>query len=339
MKPLLIFSIFAFTIGGVALAEDHTEQVVDYRCLISESGIGAAHPGQTIAGFRKAVRDNFPDDIEIEVREGRSVEFSSLAVVRNGETLFSALVPTGEEGDEATRIVAIETSSPRFRTRDGIGPGSSLLEAEREYGEVMLEYNTENESREVMTFTGPLAMAIHVSFAPALPSLNDHLMAGVYDSEESDSTYHNTTIFHHQAYIDSIRVFDPVPRLQIYRNEIDESLEDFETRKATTGNGEEVLAWYDGTGVLQRLRYTAVRQRTDYYLEDGDLVLVVETDQFEADDGFVYNEYQVYYAAEKSVGAIQSSPTDPRRVDPELPDAANALTVLRKLEALLLNDI
>jgi hypothetical protein len=163
--------------------------------VISSEGIGSAQLGMTL-GELKGVLGS---ETEFVVESPFIVDFDAIAVRRNGETLYHILYLAGETFGDDDVIQGLYTDNTRFRTAEGVGPGTPLTEAEQAYGEATLAYNTQNESREYARFERQPAS--NVSFATGNGNENP---AGVYAASNED--YNETTEFRSDATIQSVLV-------------------------------------------------------------------------------------------------------------------------------------
>ena len=88
--------------------------------------------------------------------EGPLVDTEGVKVTNaEGETIFYALASGWRVGPNRP-FTLFYTTHPSYQTAEGIGPGTSIEEAERIYGPATLSYHYEAESREFVTFeNGP----------------------------------------------------------------------------------------------------------------------------------------------------------------------------------------
>jgi hypothetical protein len=163
--------------------------------LISPEGISSARLGMTLGELKSILGS----ETEFTVESPFIVDFDAIAVRRNDETLYHILYLAGETFGDDDVIQGLYTDNRRFRTAEGIGPGTPLTEAEQAYGEATLSYNTQNESREYARFERQPAS--NVSFATGNGNDNP---AGVYASSNDD--YNETTEYRSDATIQSVLV-------------------------------------------------------------------------------------------------------------------------------------
>lgn len=165
------------------------------RTLISAKGIGSAQLGMTLGELKTILGS----DAEFTVESPFIVDFDAISVREDNEVQFYILYLAGESFGDEDVIQGLFTDNPKFRTDAGIGPGSSVSQAEETYGEATLSYNTQNESREYVRFAQHPAG--NISFATG--NANEDT-AGIYPT--STEEYHETQDFHENALIQSMLV-------------------------------------------------------------------------------------------------------------------------------------
>jgi len=148
---------------------------------IDSTGIGAARRGMTVGEVRAAlgegVRLGEPDDRFL-------VDAVAVPVIEGGDTLYHLLFFGRDAVSDADLVEHVATTSPRARTTEGIGPGSTLAAAAAVYGEPTLSFHTADESREYAAFP---AQPARVRFR-VLPGADDATFAGEYGALEEFST-------------------------------------------------------------------------------------------------------------------------------------------------------
>lgn len=183
--------------GKRSTAAITTSTVASKTQLISSDGIGAAKVGMTFGELKKALAGK----AEFQVKSPFIVDFDAIAVSQGGEEQFYILYPTGTPLKDSDVIEALITNNPKYRTPEGIGPGTPVTKAEAAYGEATLSYNTMNESREYVKFAKQPAQ--NISFR--LGAANDSSLAGVYPSAKSE--YNQTQQFKPTASISFVEVY------------------------------------------------------------------------------------------------------------------------------------
>ncbi|MFM7428099.1 MAG: hypothetical protein ACKO7W_24395 [Elainella sp.] len=116
--------------------------------LISPQGIGAAQLGMTLAELKQRLGP----DYSFTIKSPFIVDFDAIAVQKAGEVQYYILYLAGQSFGENEPIQGLLTENPKFRTAEAIGPGTTIVAAERAYGKATLAYNVDNETREYVRF-------------------------------------------------------------------------------------------------------------------------------------------------------------------------------------------
>jgi len=119
----------------------------DPERLITEEGVGNAVLAQTAAEMADELGSGYLVGDEIRI----TVDYRG-NVVRQGSVVQFRAVQAGP-GDELTLFIV---SNPEYTTAEGVGPKTTIAEAESIYGEATLSWNPEDGGREFVTFAnGP----------------------------------------------------------------------------------------------------------------------------------------------------------------------------------------
>jgi len=110
------------------------------------------------------------------------VDFDAIAIVQSGEVQYYILYPAGSPLADSDLIEALITNNPKYRTTQGVGPGTSIQQTEAVYGDATLSYNLANESREYAKFAKQPAK--NISFR--LGAANDGSLAGIYPAQKGE---------------------------------------------------------------------------------------------------------------------------------------------------------
>jgi hypothetical protein len=184
ISPKASPSLHTVTTGGAA--QQWVEQASkDPAYLISTQGIGAAKLGMTLGQLKQALGST----AQFTVKAPFMVDFDAIAVSQGGTLQYYILYPSGPAMADSTPITALLTDNPSYRTAAGIGPGTSLAQAEAVYGNATLNYNIANESREFIQFANPPSKWIYFR-----PTAIGQTFAGIYST--TDQEYHETKSFH-----------------------------------------------------------------------------------------------------------------------------------------------
>lgn len=163
--------------------EQVNAQLVADEFLISAEGIGKAKLGMTL-GELKQISDS---DTEFKLVSPFLVDASAIAVSKDGLVQYYILYPAGttshSDGSTPTdkdRITLLMTDNYQYQTKEGVKVGMPIEEAEEIYGNAVLAYNVEGESREYITFgnDNPPNINFRASF---FKSISDGLdFSGIY---------------------------------------------------------------------------------------------------------------------------------------------------------------
>lgn len=185
--------------------EPSDEELVSYAVpaeqLIRPDGIGPASAGSTLAQLQAAI-----GAAPVRFVESFMVDFSAVCVDdAAGDELYCAVIPATAAPTPDTRIEMLTTRHPRFKTREGVGPGVAIEDAAVVFGDAFLSYSDDNEGREYVEFDrGPVGS---IRFRTLVPS-NEGAKAGVYGG--SAGAFHETDEYDLEAVIGAIEVYPPI---------------------------------------------------------------------------------------------------------------------------------
>jgi hypothetical protein len=166
---------------------------------ISTEGIGEAKLGMKFGELKKQLSGK----AQFSGSEPFMVDFSAIAVSKEGEVHYYIIHPESEPFTDESTIELLLTDNPKFRTTEGIAPGMAVSQGELVYGEAKLAYNTEGESREYIYFAK--SPGENMSFRSNGNTEKLSSFAGVYPSSNGES-YYETKEFRDDAAISSIMV-------------------------------------------------------------------------------------------------------------------------------------
>jgi hypothetical protein len=146
--------------------------------LISADGIGVAKVGMTLGELKQMLAGK----AEFTVKSPFIVDFDAIAVSMGGENQFYILYPALLRLADTDSIEALVTDNPKYRTEQGVGPGTTIKEAEAVYGDANLSYNSQNESREYVKFAKLDTKAIAFRTKPP----QGKPVAGIYSSSKAE---------------------------------------------------------------------------------------------------------------------------------------------------------
>ena len=137
LAALLLFSL-PLT-AGAQPAADRT---------ITADGVGPATLGLTPDELAEQLGDDYEvgDDVRI------TVDFNGRVITSDGTVQFRAAMTDGDS-DALTLFIV---SNNEYATAEGVGPTTTIAEAEAVYGQATLAWNPDNEGREFVSFeNGP----------------------------------------------------------------------------------------------------------------------------------------------------------------------------------------
>lgn len=111
--------------------------------LITPDGVGSAVLGMTVEEMTEALGDDYEVSEEVRI----TVDFNGHVVSRDGQVQFRAA--KAPDSDQLTLFIV---SNPEYQTEDGVGPTTSIVDAEDIYGEATLAWDPDTEGREFVDF-------------------------------------------------------------------------------------------------------------------------------------------------------------------------------------------
>ena len=133
-----------------------TEVQVKPKFLISGRGIGKAKLGMTVGELKRISNP----DTEFKFIPSFMSDFDAIAVSNKGIVQYYIPYLPDEEQETVAKgtiaddyiITSVITDNSDYQTPQGVKVGTLIKEAEAIYGDAILAYNTEGESREYITF-------------------------------------------------------------------------------------------------------------------------------------------------------------------------------------------
>ncbi len=175
---------------------------IEPELMISDNGIGQAKLGMTLGQLKQLSSP----DTEFKLESPFMVDINAIAVSQSGVVQYYILYvagttshPDGITPTDTDPITSLMTKNPNYQTPEGVKAGMRLEAVEAIYGNALLSYNTENESREYVAFSQ--RSAGNIRFRPQ--PLNSGF-AGIYP--DSSEPYRTTEEFHDSATISIIEV-------------------------------------------------------------------------------------------------------------------------------------
>jgi len=164
---LAVAAFLALFLSSTAAAQPASDQI------IAADGVGDAVLGLSPDELAEALGSDY--DISDEVRI--TVDFDGRVVSRDGIVQFRAAMT-----DNTDALTLFIVSNPDYATAEGVGPATTIADAEAIYGEATLNWNPDDESREFVTFAdGP---AGRIAFrTPGIGGNN----VGIYEDGEFET--------------------------------------------------------------------------------------------------------------------------------------------------------
>ena len=183
--------------SNYAQSQQKTEEKakVSGKFIISAQGIGDAQIGMTYGQLKAKLGEKAQFQVQVPFIVG----FDAIAVYQSGEVQYYILYPAGHSLRDTDIIEAVLTDNPNYLTVEGVGPKMSLRQVEKVYGQAILSYNTNNESREYVRFANQPFSNIYFRSVAAQEEL-----AGIYPQPVQE--YNETKIFQDGAIIRSAEV-------------------------------------------------------------------------------------------------------------------------------------
>lgn len=114
---------------------------------ITGEGMGPARLGMTLGALKQA----FPE-ATYEVTSPFMVDIDAITVSVGEQVQFYILHLSSDPLGDTDAIELLMTDNPDFRTAEGVGPGTTIQQAESLYGKATLNHHTAYESREYVEF-------------------------------------------------------------------------------------------------------------------------------------------------------------------------------------------
>lgn len=220
MKQRWLFSSLIIVFAGFTVTNSYTQAVLRHTLsplktiktaeaspavspslTISSEGIGAVRLGMTIGQLKQVLGPN----TEFRVQSPFMVDFNAIAVIQNQEVQYYILYPDGSNLTDADTIEFLLTDNPKYRTAQGIGPGTPLKEAESIHGKANLFYSNDDEMREYVSFASLRDQNI-IFRSSRLSPTPSRQFSGIYASPPASSPRQETSQYRKDASIGMVSV-------------------------------------------------------------------------------------------------------------------------------------
>jgi hypothetical protein len=169
--------------------------------LITDKCIGSACIGMTFGQLKAKLGK------KVKYKAGQfMVDIDAVEVIQDGKVQYEICYSAGEKLRDKDKITCLSTDNSHYRTKEGVGPSTSLIQAQKIYGRATVSYNTDNESREELKFSKLPKGYERIWFRPTIKSGDG--WAGIYSnsSEKDNSSIYKTKKIKPNAYISDIMI-------------------------------------------------------------------------------------------------------------------------------------
>lgn len=196
LRLCFLCAVFLTIVIAATIIHAQEEEAVNNEYLIHSNGVGRIELGMTMGDVKKIAEK---EGYTLKKNNKFMVDSTAIEVLKDGERQFALLWTVGEP---QSYVHLIHCDNPKFRTYDGVGPGTTLMQAVMNYGKPNLSYSTYNESREYCHFdnwneSGSITFRVGTS--------KDGEHAGKYEQPEGE--YNETKAFKEDAVIQAVEVF------------------------------------------------------------------------------------------------------------------------------------
>ena len=164
--------------------------------LITPKCIGSACLGMTFGELKTKLGN------KVKYKAGPfMVDIDAVEVIQNGKVQYEICYSAGEKLRDKDKIICLSTDNSYYRTKEGVGPGTSVIQSQKVYGKAILTKNTDDESRESLTFSQLPKGYQRIRFRPKVKSGDG--WAGIYPKfpEKDNSSIYNAIKIKPDAYI------------------------------------------------------------------------------------------------------------------------------------------
>jgi len=168
--------------------------------LITTKCIGSACIGMTFGELKTKLGN------KVKYKAGQfMVDIDAVQVIQDGKVQYEICYGAGEKLRDKDKITCLSTTNSYYRTKEGVGTGTSVVKAEQVYGKATVSYNTENESREELHFSKLPTGYNRIWFRPTIKSGDG--WAGIYsENERMKSSIVRSKKIKSDAYISEIMI-------------------------------------------------------------------------------------------------------------------------------------
>jgi hypothetical protein len=165
--------------------------------LITPNCIGSACLGMTFGQLKAKLGDK----VKYKTRHFMW-SIDAVQVIQDGKVQYEICYDGFEKLQDKDKIYCLSTDNSYYRTKEDVGPGTSVLKAEQVYGKSAIKYYTVPELTEFLKFSKLPVGYERIAFRAKVKSEE---VAGDY-SARSDNTYHRDIKIKPDAYIWQITI-------------------------------------------------------------------------------------------------------------------------------------
>lgn len=135
---------------GADKSDDNLQKATNLKKLntITVNSIGIAKIGMTFGELKKSLAKG----ITLEVKDNFAVDFSAIAVKKQGKVQFYIPYTRKNKLGDEDAINYLVTDNPIYKTEQGVRPGMTIKQAARIYGPAKLILSRDNASKEIIRF-------------------------------------------------------------------------------------------------------------------------------------------------------------------------------------------
>jgi hypothetical protein len=116
--------------------------------LITPKCIGSACLGMTFGQLKAKLGRNVKyKDIDL------NLEMETVGVIQDGKVQYAICYMSHEKLRDKDKINVLVTMNSHYRTKEGVGPGTSVTQAQKIYGKAIVSYGTQGPVQEVLHFS------------------------------------------------------------------------------------------------------------------------------------------------------------------------------------------
>lgn len=197
-RPLAFLALALFTgCAAVDSGRDYSGDIV-----IHDRAVHPAKLGRTVAEVRDALGPDYTVRMDEAATDGTFV-----VSTREGVELYS--LRTADPGGDGAPIVEIRVTNPIYRTKDGIGPGSTVADVVAVYGRATFAKREGSEIEKVSFAHGGSRHHLLAISGPGGATIGDYSVAVA-----SADGWQRTTTWRDDARVRAVILGEPGPQFE-----------------------------------------------------------------------------------------------------------------------------